>query len=327
MLFTNAAITICLLGLSSAVPIVHPVRPIDGHGPVVNKRQAGITDVDIAQYALTLEHLENHYYKQAVSKWPLEVFTDAGYTPFFYDQLKYITHDEEAHVVALTSLIQGAGADPVQACTYDFGYALDTPQNFIKSASVIEGVGVSAYLGAAADISSKSILTAAGSILVTESIHQAALRNAAGEIPMANVFGTPMGINAVYSIASSFIVSCPSTNAPLPVMAYKALNLYSGLPTASGAVPGAEIDVSMGVAPEGTVYGTFVSGLDIIPVEASHTDGDQIFFIVPENIGGGQSYVFLTNDNSGNLTDSTIIAGPVIIEITPNAPTFDLSIQ
>jgi len=144
---------------------------------------------------------------------------------------------------------------------------------------------------------------------------------------MANVFGTPMGVNAVYSIASTFIVSCPDTNAALPVMAYPALSLYSGLPTASGAMPGAEIDITMGSAPKGTFYGTFVSGLDIIPVEASHTDGEQLFFVVPENIGGGQSYVFLTTDNSGNLTDDTIIAGPVIIEITPNAPTFNLTIQ
>lgn len=144
---------------------------------------------------------------------------------------------------------------------------------------------------------------------------------------MANVFGTPMGANAVYSIASTFIDSCPENNTALPFKAYPALDFYSGLPTASSADPDAEIDVTMGFAPEGPVYGTFVSGLDIVAVEPSHMDGDQIFFSVPENIGGGQSYVFLTNDNSGNLNDATILAGPAILEITPNAPTFDLSIQ
>ncbi|KAN0104199.1 hypothetical protein V8E51_009944 [Hyaloscypha variabilis] len=93
---------------------------------------------------------------------------------------------------------------------------MTTPQEFVTLASVIEGVGVSAYLGAAADITSKAYLTAAGSILVTEALHQSAARGAVGEIPMANVFGTPMGLNAVYTIASGFITACPSSNVALP---------------------------------------------------------------------------------------------------------------
>lgn len=170
-------------------------------------------------------------------------------------------------------------------------------------------------------------MTAAASILVTEALHQSAERNAVGEIPMANVFGTPMGVNAVYSIAAGFVTSCPSTNAPIPVKAYPGLSLSSGLPTASGAKPGAEIDVTPATMPTGDFYGTFVSGLDVVPTQDSHVDGDQIFFVIPPNIGGGQSYVFLTRDNSGNLTDDNILAGPAIIEITPNAPTFDVAIQ
>lgn len=194
------------------------------------------------------------------------------------------------------------------------------PMSFVQLASVIEGVGVSAYLGAAADITTKAYLTAAGSILVTEALHQAAQRNAVGEIPMANVFGTPMGINAVYTIASQFIKSCPSTNAPLPVMAYPSLSLLSGKPTATGAM----IDLQPASMPSGTCYATFVSGLDILPVAATMS-GDMLMAEVPMNISG-QSYVFLTSDDSGNLTDSSILAGPVILEVTSSSPTFDLSV-
>lgn len=87
------------------------------------------------------------------------MFTDAGLSASFYDQLKYITHDEEGHVVALEAIITAAGGNPVQACTYNF--PMSTPQEFIKLASVVEGLGVSAYLGAARKQSSLPIFSPA----------------------------------------------------------------------------------------------------------------------------------------------------------------------
>lgn len=77
------------------------------------------------------------------------------------------------------------------------------PKSFIKLASVIEGVGVSAYLGAAPLVTSKAYLTAAGAILVTEALHQSLQRSAVGEVPAANVFATPLGLNAVYRQATT----------------------------------------------------------------------------------------------------------------------------
>lgn len=233
--------------------------------------------------------------------WSQDEFTAAGFSPMLYDELKYIAHDEEGHVLYLEAGLTAAGANPVEACTYNF--PMTTPKEFVSMASVVEGVGVSAYLGAAADITSKAYLTTAGSILVTEALHQSATRGAVGEIPMANVFGTPMGLNAVYTIASAFIVSCPSTNMALPVMAYPSLTLASGEPTA----PNATINLTPKTMPSGTFYATFVSGLEILPVGATASNGF-VSAVVPVGVSG-QSYVFLTSDNSGNLTDSSILAG------------------
>lgn len=139
---------------------------------------------------------------------------------------------------------------------------------------------------------------------MTEALHQSATRGAIGEIPMANIFGTPMGINATYSIASAFITSCPSTNMALPVAAYPALTLITGLPTAEACV----ISLQPKTVPSETFYATFVSGLDIIPVAPQSTTNGEVMVAVPA-MSSGQGYVFLTKDNSGNLTDSNILAG------------------
>ncbi|KAH8600217.1 ferritin-like domain-containing protein [Bisporella sp. PMI_857] len=303
---TAALVMISALG-ASALPAM------------LSKKQAANIDPVILQYALTLEHLENAFYKKALSTWTLEAFTAQGFSAELYEQLKYVTHDEESHVVYLTAGLKAAGAEPVAPCTYNF--PMTSPGEFIKLASIIEGVGVSAYLGAAPSITEKAYLTAAGSILVTEALHQSKARDATGKIPFANPNGTPLGLNPVFSIASQFIVSCPSTNEPLPLKVLPGLTLVSGLPTAQAA----QVDLRPANPPSGTVYATFVSGLTSVsvPVTAS---GDLLSAIVPADIEG-QSYVFLTSDDSGAVTDDNTVAGPAILEVTPSSPTFDLNIQ
>ena len=116
-----------------------------------------------------------------------------------------------------------AGVTPVKECQYDFGYT--DVKSFLATASILEGVGVSAYLGAAADIMSKTYLTAAGSILTVEARHSSYIRAGLKEVPFAQPFDAPLSINEVYSLASQFIVSCPPENPALPVKAFPKLVL------------------------------------------------------------------------------------------------------
>lgn len=64
------------------------------------------------------------------------------------------------------------------SCQYNFG--LDSVDTFIAVSRILEGVGTSAYLGAAADIDDAGYLTAAGSILTIEARHTSYLNEISG---------------------------------------------------------------------------------------------------------------------------------------------------
>lgn len=104
-------------------------------------------------------------------------------------------------------------------------------------------------------------------------------------------------------------------------MAYPSLTLLSGAPTAAGAV----VDLVPKSAPPATYFVTFVSGLSIVSVKANSYANGMIMATVPKGIEG-QSYAFITKDNSGFVNDTTILFGPAIIEVTPSSPTFDLTV-
>ncbi|KAI9718499.1 MAG: hypothetical protein M1828_006682 [Chrysothrix sp. TS-e1954] len=284
----------------------------------VEKRQA-LTDADILQFALTLEHLENVFYKKAISMMTEDDFTSAGFSADYFNNLKYISHDEEQHVEELTAGLTAAGAKPVAACTYDFGFT--DPKSFVTLASVLEGVGSSAYLGAAPAIMSKEYLGIAGSILGTEQIHTAIQRTAVGEVGPANPYLTALGPNEVYTLASAFIKSCPSSNMALPFKAFPTLMATQGIP----AAPGITFSFSTMMSLPSSFFVTFVNGLTTTSVPAT-MDGSMISATIPETTQG-QTYVVLTSSNTTMLMDSQVLAGPAIIEVTPPAPEIDDSIM
>ncbi len=182
-----------------------------------------ITDADILNYALTLEHLEDKFYREGLANFTVDDFTKAGFSADVYNNIKIVSKDEQTHVAFLTGALKAAGAQPVAECVYNFG--VTDPKMFLATASVLEGVGVSAYLGAAADIMSKEYLTAAGSILTVEARHSSYIRAAVGEVPFPSPFDVPLSLNEVYTLAAPFIVSCPSSNVKLPVKAFPTLTL------------------------------------------------------------------------------------------------------
>jgi hypothetical protein len=146
-----------------------------------------------------------------------------------------------------------------------------------------------------------------------------------GLVPQANPFYTPLGPNPVYTLAASFIKSCPASNAPLPFKAFPALKLVTGGNTLAMGMP---IMFSIPSGDASGCYVTFVSGLSIVSVEVEGS-GMEFMATIPMGVEG-QSYAFLTSKNvtggPGSLMDADITNGPAIVEVTPNAPTYDNSI-
>lgn len=225
------------------------------------KRQApAITDADILNYALTLEHLEDTFYRQGLANYTEADFAAAGFDATFYGNLKEVSSDETTHVAFLTAALTKAGAMPVAACTYDFG--VTDPKSLIMTASILEGVGVSAYLGAAAEIMSAAYLTAAGSILTVESRHSSYIRASLDLSPFPSPFDVPLTLDEVYTLAAPFIVSCPTSNVKLPVKAFPTLtsspkngNITAGS-TITLLTPGSIVKAADGSS---QIYGAFIT--------------------------------------------------------------------
>lgn len=205
-----------------------------------------------------------------------------------------------------------AGANPVEACTYDF--PVTDPKTFVATGNVFEGVGDSAYLGAAAKISNKKYLTDAGAILSTEARHNSYFRAESGEIPFTP-FGTPLGFDEVYTIVSPFIVSCPSSNGKLPVKAFPSLTMTSG---GSSVMPGSTVTLHAGNGykmSSTNVHAAFITVTGPVWANVQPKGNGQFSVTVPKGILG-QSYVVLTQGDK-KVSDDNICAGPAIIQVGP----------
>ena len=169
--------------------------------PLIRKAfaQGSMGDIDILNFALTLEYLEAAFYEEAAGVKGLTSEV-AGYVKTFGDE-------EQEHVDALTATIRDLGGMPVEAPGVDFGDAFSSADKFIALAITLEDTGVSAYNGAAPMIESKDLLATAGGIVQVEARHAAAIRYAAGEDPAPEAFDPTLTEDEVLAAVQPFVKS------------------------------------------------------------------------------------------------------------------------
>ena len=168
-------------------------------GPFVRQAiaQGGGGDVEILNFALTLEFLEAAYYEQALAKTTLSSEVTSLATE--------IQQNEAAHVDALTATIEQLGGKPVAAPGVDFGNAFANEKSFLELAQTLEDTGVSAYNGAAPEIQSTEVLAAAGGIVQVEARHAAAIRLQRGENPAPTAFDETLTVDQVLAAVKPFV--------------------------------------------------------------------------------------------------------------------------
>ena len=159
--------------------------------------QSGGGDVEILNFALTLEYLEAAFYDEAKTK--------AKASGELMSLIDLIARDEAEHVDALDATIRQLGGKPVAAPKVVFPYS-DT-QGFLKLAQTFEDTGVSAYNGAAPAIESKDVLAAAGGIVQVEARHAAAIRLQNGESPAPMAFDETLTQDEVLAAVQPFVKS------------------------------------------------------------------------------------------------------------------------
>lgn len=184
--------------------------PAEGSG--VNPGKTGAKtggDIDIVNYALTLEFVEARFYKEVNASGMVK-------TKKIKELLKEIEKNEVTHVEALTAAVKDLGGQPVTAPATAFDLVIaGGEEQILQVAATVENLGASAYLGQAGRIESKDILAAALSIHSVEARHAAALNmligrpfkggdSLSGSVP-DGAFANPMTMTEVLAAAKPFL--------------------------------------------------------------------------------------------------------------------------
>ena len=130
----------------------------------------GPGDVGIANYALTLEYIEEDFYDAAVSSGFLEGEEQALF--------EGIGKNEHAHVLAIKTFLDGVGAEA--AVRPETTFDLKNRGSVLEMAADLEDLGAAAYLGQATKIKRPDALRLALSIHTVEGAHAAALAGLTG---------------------------------------------------------------------------------------------------------------------------------------------------
>ncbi|KAI0071938.1 hypothetical protein K474DRAFT_1606039 [Panus rudis PR-1116 ss-1] len=288
------SVLLALLGASSVLA-----------APSLVARQS-VDDTTVLNFALTLEHLENAFYREGLAKLDQAAFAAAGFEPWVRNRFEQIAGHEATHVDVLTKALGDAATKP---CEYNFPF--DDPHSFASLSMAFETVGASAYTGAARLLSNKDTLTEAASILSVEARQAAWVASAVLQGPAWNgPFDTPLGLNGVFSIASQFLKSCPSTNPKFPVKILPALTLASEK-AAPSAPATFKFDLPADVASQ-PLFLAYFSGFDVKYSDLSK-NGDSFTTTIPGGLQG-TVYAAVVKSNTETATDDTILTGLAMLE-------------
>jgi hypothetical protein len=157
---------------------------------------SGSGDLAIVNYALTLEYLEDQFYKKVIAS---GLFSGSPYL----STLKTFGAEEAEHVAALLKVAQSLGTPATEP---KGKFPLGSAGAVVKLAATVENLGAAAYLGQAGNIQSKEILAAALAIHTVEARHASTLNIVLKQSPTPDgAFAKPMSMAQVLAVVKPFI--------------------------------------------------------------------------------------------------------------------------
>ena len=185
-----------------------------------------VSDVDVLNYALTLEYLEATFYTLALGgrgttgvpssrgRFTRGRITGARQFAGFGGRIRRHAHhfltDIRDHEVEHVEFLRGAlGAGAVGPCTFDFSVALRNVGNFLETAQLLENTGVMAYDGAIRYVDAGDNLQAGAQIATVEARHASYLNLINGDNPFPSAFDQGKKPSEIFAAAKPFIVTCP----------------------------------------------------------------------------------------------------------------------
>jgi rubrerythrin len=186
-------------------------------------------DLNILNYALTLELLEATFYTQGLARFSSSDFaqsmtaqslrtlsqvsatpppsgaTDTSLAQDIYAYLSLVRNHEQAHVRTLQSVIRSLGGTPVTPPTFTFPY--NNVDEFITLAATLENTGVAAYNGAIPMLSNPALVTASETIATVEARHASYLNRLRGMNPFPDAFDTGRSMAEILQVAAQFIAA------------------------------------------------------------------------------------------------------------------------
>ena len=196
--FTKAAAS---LGALATAPMLLAAAATPAHALLegVLPRQV----IDVLNFALTLEYLEDEFYRTALAQ--------PGLIPADYQAVfRQISKHETEHVGALTTVL-GIAATPKPRFDYTaggrYGDVFSNFKTFAKLSQTFEDTGVAAYKGQAGNLMGNGlILTTALRIHSVEGRHAAEVRRVRGQREWpSGAFDMPMSKAQVLAAVSPFI--------------------------------------------------------------------------------------------------------------------------
>ena len=192
-LFSNAAKS---LGALASAPVVLAAVSTEVFGAALPKQIE-----ETLNFALTLEHIEDAFYRSALEK---------DFIPKEYkDVFTTIGLHEAEHVKFLTSALGAAAVKRPQADFTAGGKYADVVSNFqtfLTLSQTFEDLGVAAYKGQAGNLMANGdILTAALQIHSVEGRHAAIVRKIGGKSSWGAAFDEPMSKEDVLAAAKPFL--------------------------------------------------------------------------------------------------------------------------